>query len=444
MAKFDPHDDIVTSAARAAKLLPYQRRAIAQRARFTWNNWARQTGKSHTFTLRRLLRGLQRRRTQLLLSAGERQSRELMLKVREHCNQIAMACDIQRCNGRRGMLVRQLEARLPGGVRILALPANPLTARGFTADVFLDEFAMHRDDRAIWAALLPSLLRGDGELDVASTPRGRSNLFHKLRDNPLFAAQTLTLRMAIAHGLDVNEAEIRAAMDDERLFRQEFLCEFDDDCDALLNWETVTACTDTALSKSLDTTALADPKRELFAGIDVGRVRDLTVLWLWERCGDEFATRGVIELEQTPFEEQRRVIERVLSSRSVRRACMDATGIGLPLAEWAVSRFGDFRVEAVTITTSVQSVLALRLRSLAQQRRLRIPGDEAIVNDWHAVQRVVTAAGHVRFLAARGATGHADRFWAAALGLHAAGESEAGVVEYAFDQPLQFARVGTW
>lgn len=34
--------------------------------------------------------------------------------------------------------------------RIIGLPANPETARGFTGDVLLDEFAMHAFDREIW------------------------------------------------------------------------------------------------------------------------------------------------------------------------------------------------------------------------------------------------------------------------------------------------------
>lgn len=42
----------------AINLLPYQRLAVENPARFTWNCWARQTGKSFTFSLRRVLRGV--------------------------------------------------------------------------------------------------------------------------------------------------------------------------------------------------------------------------------------------------------------------------------------------------------------------------------------------------------------------------------------------------
>ncbi len=73
-------------------LLPYQRAVVDCGARFTWSCWARQTGKSFTFSLRRLLRGLARRRNQIILSAGERQSREVMEKVRLHCRAMNVWC----------------------------------------------------------------------------------------------------------------------------------------------------------------------------------------------------------------------------------------------------------------------------------------------------------------------------------------------------------------
>lgn len=73
------------------KLLPYQKADVESDARFTWSCWSRQVGKSFSKSLRRILRGIQRRRDQIFLSAGERQSRELMDKVRMHCQATATA-----------------------------------------------------------------------------------------------------------------------------------------------------------------------------------------------------------------------------------------------------------------------------------------------------------------------------------------------------------------
>lgn len=420
----------------------YQRSALRNPARFTWNNWSRQTGKSFVFSLRRLVRGLLRRRTQILLSASDRQSGELMERVRRHCAALEITCEFHESEVFGHSALRIREALLPGGVRIIGLPANPLTARGYSGDVLLDEFAMHRDDRAIWSALFPTVLRGDGELDVCSTPRGRDNVFCRLRDNPRFTHSTVTIHDAVAAGLPVDVAALRDAMEDPAHFAQEFECEFADESAALLTHELITACQDPRLHTAPDEHRLARADARIFAGVDVGRVRDLTVIWLWEAVDDVFETRGVIELSRTPFAVQRRVIESRLARPAVRRCCVDAGGLGAMLAEELAAQFGH-RVEPVVFTPAVKRDLAARLRVLAERDRLRIPADDAIRRDWHSIERRTTSAGNVRFEADRSVGGHADRFWAAALGLHAA-DRPTGRVEYLADTSLTFARRGAW
>jgi phage FluMu gp28-like protein len=104
---------------------------------------------------------------------------------------------------------------------------------------------------------------------------------------------------------------------------------------------------------------------------------------------------------------------------AIRRACIDSTGIGAQLAEEAVERFGS-RVEAVTFTGAVKEDLAITLRRRFEDRLIRIPADRDIREDIHSVKKFTTAAGNVRFDAERTERGHADRFWALALAVHAA------------------------
>lgn len=424
-------------------LLPYQRRDVECDARFRWNCWARQTGKSFTKSLRRILRGLARRRTQIFLSAGERQSRELMEKARQHCQALKIAQDYYDNRFFRNMSTRQLEIVLPGGVRIIGLPANPQTARGFTGDVFLDEFAMHTEDREIWAAMFPTLLRGDGELDVASTPKGCANLFHQLRGNELFSHDTVTLEDAIGQGLDVDAKQIRSAMQDDLLFRQEFQCAFLDEATAFLPYEQIAACEDPLLVVKSSVAELEGETREMFMGVDIGRVRDLTVMWVLAREGDLLATVAIFELSAAPFRRQYDLLAALLKMRRIRRCCMDAGGLGMQLAEQAVEAFGGHRVEAVTLTTNSKSQIASGLRIAVESGRIIIPCDERIRNDWHSVERTVTSAGHFRLSAPRREGSHADRFWAAALAVHAT-EVGDGQAECIVSRPLSFARGGTW
>jgi len=435
---------IIESGPSAVVPLPaYQREDIESNARFRWNCWARQTGKSFTKSLRRILRGLQRHRTQIFLSAGERQCRELMDKARQHCQAMSIATQYHDDEWFRDLSIRQMTIVLPGKVRIIGLPANPMTARGYTGDVFLDEFAMHADAQAIWAAMFPALLRGGGELDVASTPRGKGNLFYQLRDNELFSSSTVTLPEAIAMGLDVDAEEMRRGMADEALYRQEFLCEFLDEATAYLTLDHLSACADAELPLYDEVGALSSETREMFAGVDVGRMHDLTVVWVVAREGHELVTVAVFEMAMAPFRKQFALLEALLSVRNVRRCCIDSGGLGMQLGEQAVERFGVHRVEAMTLTAAVKSQLAGGLRIALENRRLLIPDDERIHNDFHSVERTLTASGHVRLAASRHEGSHADRFWAAALAVHAA-QDGAGPVEFAPARALQFSRAGAW
>lgn len=388
-----------------------------------------------------------------------RQSRELMEKARQHCQAMKIVCDFHDSPIFADLSIKQMEIRLPRGVRIIALPANPETARGYTGDVFLDEFAMHSHDREIWAAIFPTLLRGGGELDVASTPKGRSNLFYELRSNPLFAKSFLTLPGAIARGLDADAGLMRAAIGDEELYRQEFLCEFLDEATAFLTYEQITACSDPTLVAHTAVGPLACDERELFVGVDVGRVRDLTVIWVLAKANyphpdslperekgngkSPFLTVALIELTNQTFRTQFEVLHELLNMRQVRRCCIDAGGIGMQLAEQLVERFGTHRVEPINFTAALKSQLAGALRVAVENRRIVIPADDRIRNDWHSVERTVTESGLFRLSAPRRGGSHADRFWASALALHAS-ENSVGPIEHFHAKPMQFARKGIW
>src|SRR5690606_25108472 len=132
----------------AVPLYKYQRDYFLDRARFKLAKFARQTGKTFTTTLEIVddcfdeeARG--RRARWVILSRGERQGKEAMEEgVKRHAQAYQLALtDLGETSvlGADGVAYRALEVVLPGGSRITALPANPDTARGFSANVFLDE-----------------------------------------------------------------------------------------------------------------------------------------------------------------------------------------------------------------------------------------------------------------------------------------------------------------
>lgn len=407
----------------AVQLLGYQRRLVENPARFTHNNWSRQTGKSFAIGLRRTLRGLERKRNQILLSAGERQSRELMIKVRQHVEALKIGFDWRESDLFDEVQFKQLEISIPQfNMRVIGLPANPNTARGFTGDVFLDEFALHQHDREIWASVFPTVLRGEGELDIASTPKGRQNMFYRLKDNPEFSHSTVTINDAVADGLNVNPDELYRAMGDDELYRQEFLCEFVDEATAFLTYEMIGECESGSLNKDADLQALREFKGDVVAGYDIGRKKDLSVIWLFHVDGKLLRCLGMIILEQMPFREQFEIVSSVMRMRCLRKCCVDATGLGMQMAEELTDDFGEYRVEACTLTAQFKEMSASLMRNRFLDKTIQIHADDKTRNDLHSVRKIVTAAGNVRLEAPREEGSHADRFWACALACYAASD----------------------
>ena len=107
------------------------------------------------------------------------------------------------------------------------------------------------------------------------------------------------------------------------------------------------------------------------------------------------------------------------------------TGIGRQFAERATKRYGH-RAEGVTFTGPVKESLAYPLKAAMEDRTMRIPDDPAIVADFRAIRKTTTSAGNIRFEGERTKDGHSDRFWAAALALHAASRPHAQFIPVPF------------
>ena len=426
----NPQSEIRNSLQRSAvTLYPYQRRWAADRSKFKIGLMARQSGKTFTATfelvddcLEQEARGQKSR--WVILSRGERQAREAMEEgVKRHL--AAYKAAFESLEYEWEPAVKALEVALPGGSRITALPSNPDTARGFSANLLLDEFAFHKDSRKIWQAVFPIVSKPGLKLRIVSTPNGKSNKFYELMtgDGDVWSRHRTDIYQAVADGLPRNIEELKAGINDPDSWAQEYECIFVDETTAYLTYEMITACEDEGATLDVIYGRFAP---DLFMGVDIGRKRDLTVIWLWEKVGDVFWTRMVRRLFRESFAVQREILFTYLPF--VRRCCIDATGLGMQLAEEATMRFGT-RAEAVTFTAAVKEDLAVSLRRRFEDRQVRIPGDREIREDLHSVKKYVTVAGNVRFDAERTEAGHADHFWAAALGVHA-GIHAAGPIEY--------------
>lgn len=86
--------------------------------------------------------------------------------------------------------------------------------------------------------------------------------------------------------------------------------------------------------------------------------------------------------------------------------------------------------------------LAVALKDRLEQRRLRLPHSQVLVDDLRSVKSEVGAAGVPRLVAARDAGGHADRFWALALACAAAADAPADFSAWRTAGAAATARLG--
>lgn len=344
------------------------------------------------------------------------------------------------------------------GSRIHSMSSNPDAQAGKRGSRVLDEFALHPDQRKLWSIAYPGITWG-GTLSVISTHRGAQTLFaHLVQEareggNPKkISLHRVTLQDALDQGFlsklkaklpaddpiqDMDEAAyfdfIRSGCADEESFLQEYMCVPADENSAFITFDLLDGCT-MQPTEQWETPRL-DPRGEFYMGVDVGRKRDLTVIFILEKVGGQFITRRLIELDRCSFAEQAAAIDEYAALPWVRRVCIDATGIGMQLAEERKQKHGA-KVEPVMFTNAVKADLAVTLHRAMEDRALRIPYDTKLSADLRKIRKETTSAGNVRYAGDRDENGHADRFWALALALHA-GAQPAGVMHFGVLGPAQ-------
>lgn len=426
--------------------LSYGRAWIDDGSRFKIGLWARQTGKSFYGTLEAVRDCRERKTTWVILSAGERQALEAMLKARDHdaAFRVALAGYEERRDSSETLL-KQAEMIWPNGSRLLAIPANPTTARGYSANLLLDEFAFHEKPDEIWRAIYPSIsnpLRGVFKIRVLSTPNGLGNKFADIWHNGKnWSRHHLDIYEAVNGGLPLDIAELKEGLNDAEAWAQEYECQFLDAAAVLLPYDLIAGC------ESAEATTALPPEfwnrnafPPLFIGWDFARKRDLSVPWIAEQVGDVLQTREVIEFRGLSTPDQVDAMRHRL--RAARRVAVDYTGPGIGLGDLLVKEFGEYdpdrhrfgKIERVTFTQNEKLKLFPPLRVAFEQRRLRVPVSRLIREDLHSMHRVSTANGSVTYRAPHSEDGHADRCTALALCLRAAQSGGLSAPIYVFNQ----------
>jgi phage FluMu gp28-like protein len=409
-------------------LLPYQRAWVKDESRFKIWNASRQIGKSFAAACEAVRDCyLHPGAEWVVLSAGERQSLEFMEKVRMWVKafDLTIAQELEERDSAEAVL-KSAEIRLANGSRVLALPANPATARGYSANLILDEFAFHKDSTAIWRGIYPSIanpLKRELKVRVLSTPNGQANKFYELwsDDAGSWKRHRTTIHDAKADGLPVNIEDLRKQAGDADTWRQEFECEFIDTARAAFSYEMLAACESPEATMQWGFNAVAEGS--LFVGVDVGSIHDPTVGLTLEKRGELLFVRDVVRVQGLALSEQDAILDPLIGRAAM--ASIDASGIGLDLAQRMQMRHGR-KVTAQPVTAKWKRQAFSHAQRMLSDKSLLIPANREFREDLHAYQ-VYGAGETATFRAPRTEEGHSDM--ASAL-VHALDAAKQAVANY--------------
>jgi phage FluMu gp28-like protein len=398
-------------------LYPFQKELVNRNNKLEINVKARQLGYSFSFAYKCLKRGLTLSNNQLIVSASQRQSNVVMgyvekfwrnFKLLPSTKNIKMVVDSR----------TEKQFKLSDGklVSINCLPAKSETIQGFPGDVFLDEFALYKNDKAVLECIMPSITHGYN-LTISSKPLGRNNMFFNIYHNidnrfPDYKRYGLNIYQAIEQGLvgkgrlPIDIEVIKRNMD-EGSFRQEYLLEFTDDSSSYFPYRLIRNCVDD----------YGKIQGESFMGVDVGRTKDRTAIYVVTKFNDNFYITASEVLNNTPFDEQKAVIKQMFYESNVQKVKIDKGAIGYQLAEELEK---EINAEGVMFGNPVKVDLCTNAKKIMEQKRLHITDDRDLISDIHSIQKQVTSNNLVQFNSPRDEKGHGDRAWALFLALSCA------------------------
>jgi phage FluMu gp28-like protein len=362
---------------------------------------------------------------QCIVSAGGEQAKYFLTRVRSHLYPLALAFDKREPD----VLLddNKMSLRPFNGTWIRAFSANPAGLRGYEGDFIWDECGATPRAEDVWDAAKSIADAHLGNptgyrVSVFGTPKGDTNLFHSFcrgKKANAFSQHTVTIHDAHRDGFPFTESleAMQRGMTSEK-WKQEHEADFLTASQRYIGEELYDSAKVTVAPELMPQFALNAPR---FGGNDVGRVHDLSALCRLVLHDGKLWQDGLVQVERgMAFDAQERWVGREVAGMN--RLAIDATGMGMQYAERMVRAHGS-RIEPVTFTNALKEELATDLKLAMERGMLRLRADDTdLRDDVLLLRRQVTSAGNIRFDADRSADkGHADRAWALALAVHAAG-----------------------
>lgn len=347
---------------------------------------------------------------------------------------------------------------MPNGSKIVAVSSNPKALRGKGGSITLDEFAFHEKQEELYKAA-QAVNQWGGHLRLISTHNGPATMFAeicKTANKPVtfgnnhgrsnWRHQKIDIYAAVAqglaekipgnhHSLATKEERGAALIEDikancltEDIFLQEFCC-VPMKLQALISADEYEKLVIGPVPSEINP---SHNYNRLFVGIDVGRTKDLTVIWVLEEGFDPsaktealkrvFRTVCVKAMKNVPFPVQFQTIKQIVSHPAVERCMIDMGSVGRQLADDLYEQFGDI-VMPVGMTSQRKAILAESLKRYVSYELISLPPDEIVKNDFCSLARTASKNGNLSY-DGQTTESHCDYFWGCGLAIGAAQEDQ--------------------
>jgi hypothetical protein len=220
---------------------PWQRDLLRSTASQIILNCSRQSGKSTCTAVLAVHRAMYVPDSLILLiSPSLRQSKELFAKVVGFLKSLQPAVVLDEDN--------KSSATLSNGSRIVSLPGDEKTIRGYSAPslILCDEAAFTSDE--LFMAIKPMLAVSRGQLILMSTPFGRRGVFYDIWQSGSDGWQRISVPASACPRISADFLKQELSSMSEWRFKQEFECQFVETSDQIFSYDVIRAAFDPAVT----------------------------------------------------------------------------------------------------------------------------------------------------------------------------------------------------
>jgi phage FluMu gp28-like protein len=295
------------------------------------------------------------------------------------------------------------------GSEIHSLPNNPAGIQGIDCNhAIIDEAGLfgQREGEDIIDAVVGSLSAKKGRLTISGKPKGKRGLLWQYWDTSSdrykeFTHFTVTWKDRARQDKDyekevITHKRILSATQFEETYNAEFIDE------GVLIFPHDILDASIALWKTNGFVVMpfeGNPESgRTYVGVDFGRKRDLTEIHVLKQEGKILRTLMMKSLVKMNFEDQKDVIDRMMTRVRPVRMVIDERGLGLALLDYFQKKYGESRVQPMKMSEQrSKERLILQCRNCITDLQLALPPNDELHEQMHSFQKEYTDHGNVRY-----------------------------------------------